>query len=158
MRLGGRTRSVPSGDAAVLSRISPADTGSSPWEAFDPREAMTMVKLIGCLKRKPGLTSQEFHRYWREEHYPLAKSVPEFFRYIRKYVQSHALEGPVAGLPGYESAFDGFAEIWFDSLDDMGRVFAESRYREIIRADEKKFLDLPNCKTAIVEELALYSR
>ena len=116
-----------------------------------------MIKLIGCLKRKPELTSQEFHRYWREEHWPLAKSVPEFFRYVRKYVQSHALEGPVPGLPAYEPAFDGFAEIWFDSIEDMGRAFAEPRYLEIIRPDEKRFLDLPNCKTALVEELALHS-
>ena len=113
-----------------------------------------MVKLIGCLKRKPGLSSQEFHRYWREEHWPLAKSIPEFFRYVRKYVQSHALEAPV---PGLEATFDGFAEIWFDSVEDLRRAFAEPRYLEIIRPDEKRFLDLPNCKTALVEELALYS-
>jgi len=23
-----------------------------------------MVKVIGCLKRKAGMTSEEFHRYW----------------------------------------------------------------------------------------------
>jgi uncharacterized protein (TIGR02118 family) len=112
-----------------------------------------MVKLVGCLKRKPGLSSQEFHRYWREEHFPLAKSVPEFFRYVRKYVQSHSLE-----TPEHEPAFDGFAEIWFDSVEDMSRAFAEPRYLEIIRPDEKHFLDLPNCKTAIVEEVPLHSR
>ena len=113
-----------------------------------------MVKLIGCLKRKPGLSPEEFHRYWREVHWPLAKSVPEFFRYVRKYVQSHALEAPV---PDLEAAFDGFAEIWFDSVEDLRRAFAEPRYLEIIRPDEKRFLDLPNCKTALVEELALHS-
>ena len=113
-----------------------------------------MVKLIGCLKRKPGMTSEEFHRYWKEEHAPLAKSIPEFFRYVRKYVQSHAVENPA---PGFKPAFDGFAEIWFDSLEDVGRAFAEPRYLEIIRPDEERFIDRPNCKTAIVQEVLMHS-
>jgi hypothetical protein len=51
-----------------------------------------MVKFIGCMKRKPGMTSEEFHRYWKDVHAPLAKGLHEFFRYVRKYVQSQTLE------------------------------------------------------------------
>jgi uncharacterized protein (TIGR02118 family) len=116
-----------------------------------------MVKFIGCLKRKPGMTPVEFHRYWKEEHGPLVKGVPEFVRYVRKYVQSHTLEGPVPGFPGFETPFDGFVEFWFDSLEDMGRAFAEPRYLEIIHPDEQQFLDLPNCKVAVVEEVVMHA-
>jgi uncharacterized protein (TIGR02118 family) len=114
-----------------------------------------MVKFIGCLKRIPGMTSEEFHRYWKEQHGPLVKSVPEFFRYVRKYVQSHTIEDPVPGFSDFEMAFDGFCELWFDSLEDVGRAFAAPRYLEIIRADEQQFLDLPNCKAAVVEEVLM---
>jgi len=116
-----------------------------------------MVKFIGCLKRKAGMTSEEFHRYWKEQHWPLAKSVPEFFRYVRKYVQSHTLADPAAGFSGFEAPFDGFAELWFDSLEDVGKAFAEPRYLEIIRPDELRFLDLPNCKVAVVEEVWMHA-
>jgi hypothetical protein len=54
----------------------------------------------------------------------------------------------VPGFPALAAAFDGFAEIWFDSLEDVGREFTEPRYLEIIRPDEERFIDLPNCKTA----------
>jgi len=48
-----------------------------------------MVKLVGCLRRKAGMSAEEFHRYWKNVHGPLVRSVPEFFRYVRKYVQGH---------------------------------------------------------------------
>ncbi len=116
-----------------------------------------MVKLIGCLKRKPGMTSEEFHRYWKETHGPLVQNVPEFWQYIRKYVQSHTLEGQVPGLSGFETSYDGFVELWFNSLDDVGRAFTAPRYLEIIRPDEEQFLDLPNCKGAVVEEVLIHA-
>ncbi len=116
-----------------------------------------MVKLIACLKRKPGMTLQEFHRYWKEEHGPLVKSVPEWFRYVQKLVQSHTIEGPVPGFPDLEAPFDGFAEIWFDSLEDVERAFTAPRYLEIIRPDEAHFLDIPNCKVAVVEEVLIHT-
>ena len=27
-----------------------------------------MIKLVFCLRRKPGMTREEFQRYWREQH------------------------------------------------------------------------------------------
>jgi len=115
-----------------------------------------MIKLVGMLKRKPGMTSEEFHRYWRERHAPFVQTIPEFTRYVRKYVQSHATADQ-ATVPGTNSAppFDGLAEIWFDSIDDVRNAFSEPRYVSEIRADELKFLDLPNCLSVIVEEIAM---
>ncbi len=115
-----------------------------------------MVKFIGFLKRKPGMTPEEFRRYWKEEHGPLVKGLPEFFRYVRRYVQSHPLENQGAGFSGIIAPFDGFAELWFDSLEDVGRAFAEPRYLEIIQPDEPKFLDLRNCRFAVVEEVSMH--
>ncbi|MGH7966785.1 MAG: EthD domain-containing protein [Candidatus Binatia bacterium] len=116
-----------------------------------------MVKLVGCLRRKPNMDAAEFQRYWKEVHGPLVKSVPEFFRYVRKYVQGHTLNDPVPGFPPQTSpSFDGIAELWFDSVAELGKAFAEPRYLEIIRPDELKFLDLSNCTIFVVEDVPMY--
>jgi uncharacterized protein (TIGR02118 family) len=103
----------------------------------DPRAfaaAKVVQKWSLAEDRKAGMRPEEFHRYWKEQNWPLAKSVPEFFRYVRKYVQSYTLADPAAGFSGFEVPFDGFAELWFDSLEDVGKAFAEPCYLEIIRA------------------------
>lgn len=50
-----------------------------------------MVKLIVCVKRKPGMSVQEFHDYWRTQHGPLVKRVPGCRKYIRKQAQCHTI-------------------------------------------------------------------
>jgi uncharacterized protein (TIGR02118 family) len=110
-----------------------------------------MIKLIICAKRKAGLTFEEFDRYWRERHGPLVRSVPEFARHVRKYVQCHLLKGAVPfGIPG---DYDGVAELWFDSVEDAAAAFREPKYLEIIRADEIKFVDGSRCISFATEEL-----
>ena len=52
-----------------------------------------MVKYIICATRKAGLSHEEFSAYWRNHHGPLVRSVPEFARYVRKYVQCHLVKG-----------------------------------------------------------------
>ncbi len=115
-----------------------------------------MVKFVGMLKRKPGMSAEEFHHYWRNVHAPFVMDVHEFARYVRKYVQSHAIgeQVTVAGAGG-APAFDGLAELWFDNPDDLRKAFTEPRYLSEIRADELKFLDLPNCVTLLVQEIPM---
>ena len=114
-----------------------------------------MVKVVVCLKRKAGMSSEDFHRHWREQHGPLFMGIPELSRNVKRYVQSHSIEGPLPGFGG-ESAFDGFAEMWFDSLDDVEKTFANPRYLDTIRPDEMKFLDLHKCRVSIVEETVMH--
>jgi len=110
-----------------------------------------MVKLIICASRKPGITREEFSAYWREKHGPLVKSVTEFARHVRKYVQCHLAENSVPfGIPGQ---YDGVAELWFDSVEEAHAAFREPKYLEIIRADELKFVDPRQCISFVTEEL-----
>ena len=85
-----------------------------------------MIKLTFCLRRRPDLSREEFQTYWRETHAPLVAERAEVLR-IRRYVQVHT----ATDLDGLHAAFqkrnddcpapyDGVAELWFDSLDDMG--------------------------------------
>jgi len=113
-----------------------------------------MVKLIVCAKRKPGITREEFGRYWRESHGPLVKSVSEFIRHVRKYVQCHIVNSAVP--LGTSSDYDGVAELWLDNLDELNKAFTEPRYLEIIRRDELKFADIANCVSIVTEELTIH--
>ena len=62
--------------------------------------------------------------------------------------------------PGYivPAAFDGFAEMWFDSFEEMGAAFRERSYLEHVRPDEQRFLDLAGCSVLVVEELVMHER
>lgn len=112
-----------------------------------------MVKYIICATRKAGMTREEFSAYWRNHHGPLVKSVPEFMRHVRKYVQCHIVDH---GVPlGAAGTYDGVAELWFDSPEDLVKAFNEPRYLEIIRPDELKFADPPRCMSFITEEVPI---
>ena len=116
-----------------------------------------MVKFVVCVRRKPGISEEEFHRYWRDTHGPLVRSVPEFMRHVRRYVQSHAVTDARSSFPaGGGPPFDGFAELWFDDVEAIRRAFAEPRYLEVIRPDEPKFADLERCLVTITEETVIH--
>jgi EthD domain len=67
-----------------------------------------MVKLIICAARKPGMSHEEFSTYWREKHGPLVRSVTEFSRHVRRYLQCHLAKTAVPfGIPG---DYDGVAD------------------------------------------------
>ena len=110
-----------------------------------------MVKYIICAARKAGMTHEEFSAYWRNHHGSVVKSVPEFTRHVRKYVQCH-LVGNIVPL-GAAGAYDGVAELWFDSVEELETAFNEPRYLEIIRPDELKFADLNKSISFITEEV-----
>ncbi len=117
-----------------------------------------MVKVSVMLKRKSGMSPEEFHRYWKDVHGPLVLGVTDLMRHFRKYVQCHAVPAALGDTPGAGSEFDGIAELWADSLDEVNRAFAEPRYLEVVRPDEYKFLDLPKCVFMVTDEVPMMQR
>ena len=91
------------------------------------------VKNIEFVTRKPGLGVDEFQRYWREVHGPLAAQIPM----IRRYVQSHTR--PSAYERGRTPAYDGVAITWFDDTQAMRASAATAQYARV-RADEPSFI------------------
>ncbi len=110
-----------------------------------------MIKLTIWAVRKEGWTHEEFDSYWGKQHAEVIKSVKEFNRHIRRYVQCHDVP---SDLPlGASGEFDGIAELWFDDVETMKTAFSEPRYLEIVREDELKFVDLEKCLSFVSEEL-----
>ena len=92
-----------------------------------------MVKLIYCISKKPELSVEDFQRYWRDTHGPIAAKIPG----LRRYVQCHtAPETYGARAPG----FDGAAELWFDDLDAMRAAMGSPEVQAALE-DEKNFID-----------------
>lgn len=94
-----------------------------------------MINGIALVVKKPGMPDDEFHRYWREVHGPIALRMKN----LRRYVQSHRLPQP---LPGFEQVpYDGIAEVWFDTLDELTGLPQNPDYANGAQADEPNFID-----------------
>ena len=105
-----------------------------------------MIKAIALAARKPGMSEADFHRYWREVHGPIAREIDT----LRRYVQCHRLPTPV---PGFDAVpYDGVADLWFDSLDDLRALPGNDSYVRGARADEPKFVDMSKLVFLATEE------
>lgn len=93
-----------------------------------PTDAIKSVELI---RRREDMTMEDFGRYWRERHGPLACTLP-FLRYEQNHL---AICGGSAG----DVPFDGAAITWFPDTDSMRATASLPAYRSV-RADEANFL------------------
>ena len=118
-----------------------------------------MIKLVFTIRRREGMTREEFQRYWREEHGPLVKRHAAALR-IRRYVQTHArdtdFDEAVSSSRGSElRVYDGVAELWWDSLDDLLFVLTSEAGQaagQALLEDEGRFIDLPRSPLWFGEE------
>jgi uncharacterized protein (TIGR02118 family) len=117
-----------------------------------------MVKLVFCLRRLPHVSREEFQRHWRDDHAPLVRAAAPALR-IRRYVQLHTIDTPLHdGLRrgrGGAAEYNGIAELWFDSLDDLVAAGGTPAGREAGRRlleDERRFIDLANSTLTLATE------
>ena len=78
-----------------------------------------MVKLVALLKRKPGISKEEFAQRWLMEHTKLSTKIPG----VLGYRINIATDRQPAGT-GSEPIYDGTAEMWWDSIEAMEAAFA----------------------------------
>ena len=105
-----------------------------------------MIKILGLLSRKDGITHDEFVRHWFDIHGPLAHAVPG----IRRYVQSHITgtrTRPDIAETGIE--VDGIAELWYDDLDSFERAAATPEMKALT---DDGALFIGQIKTYVIEE------
>jgi uncharacterized protein (TIGR02118 family) len=103
-----------------------------------------MVKAVYILYKRPDMDHQEFRRYWKDVHGPIAAKMPG----LRKYVQNHVLPGAVPG----QQPCDGIAELWFDSPEAMQAGLASPEGAATM-ADIPNFLDGARSGMIVVEEV-----
>ncbi len=117
-----------------------------------------MVKLTFCLRRRPELSREEFQRYWFDNHAPLVKKHAEALRIVR-YVQLHTLDheqnAALRASRGGPEEYDGVAELWWESFDELGAAVSTpegfAAGRELLE-DEQRFIDLATSPLWLGEE------
>ncbi len=81
-----------------------------------------MIKLTFCLRRLPHLSRAAFQTYWFETHAPLVaryRTVLRIKRYVQMHAGSAAMNAAIAASRQAPAMFDGVAELWWDSFDDI---------------------------------------
>ena len=105
-----------------------------------------MIKVVGLLTRKPGMSHEAFVRHWSDIHGPLAHAVPG----IRRYVQSHIVDTRTRpDIPETEVEIDGIAELWYDDLESLRRAAATP---EMNALTDDGALFIGQIKTYVIEE------
>ncbi|ALU91540.1 hypothetical protein Hrubri_4395 [Herbaspirillum rubrisubalbicans M1] len=112
-----------------------------------------MIKAMAAIRRKPGMTQQEYFRYIFDVHGALAKAKPLT---IRRYVQSHVFDGAygAAADPAYQIAFhrDSVTELYFDSVASMMQTFGDPYVGEVVGPDAVHFNDFPTALAMLAED------
>lgn len=106
-----------------------------------------MLTIQYCLRRKPGMSYEDFSAYWRGPHAQLVQSLAERLG-VARYVQHHAVLPDLAlqmqHMRGTGAPFDGVAAISFASAEALARGNTDPEAMEaqrLLAEDEAKFID-----------------
>ncbi len=112
-----------------------------------------MFKTVCLLKRRPGMSFEDFVAYYETYHRKIGERVlPTARRYMRRYL--HPVPNPLTGEVE-ELEYDVLTEIWFDSRDayeaGMAALAAPKTAAEIAE-DEEKLFDRSKNRFCTIEE------
>jgi uncharacterized protein (TIGR02118 family) len=117
-----------------------------------------MIKFVMCITRHPDMTRDEFKEYWINKHGPFFMANAGAMR-AKKYVQSQTVDTPLnEGLRrsrGMQPEYDGIAEVWFESEEELMEGMSSPEGEELSAAlleDEGNFIDHSKSSAFIVEE------
>jgi hypothetical protein len=120
------------------------------------------VKLILLLKRKPGLSREEFRDAYENRHRRLGmeKVGHLLTSYRRHYLGPGSTFAAAAPVPTDERApaavpYDVVTEMVFPdmaSLEECNRIVGEPTTRRMFSEDEESLFDRANCWTILTEE------
>jgi uncharacterized protein (TIGR02118 family) len=107
-----------------------------------------MIKFVFCLRRRSGLSLEEFQKYWLERHAPLVQQFAETIgckRYVQVHTTAPAFNAELRETRGAPEPYDGVAELWFDEREFVNPTLdmeAVKKASDLLIADEREFIDL----------------
>lgn len=119
-----------------------------------------MPRLLFCLRRRPEMSREAFTRYWNLEHAQLVQTHASTLR-IHRYAQLHSIDTPVGTVMrrarGAPEPFDGVAELWWRSPEDLEVDSPEVRAAAAeLLSDERRFIDLARSPLWFVEDHPIF--
>jgi len=90
-----------------------------------------MIKRISLLRRKAGMSREDFLAHWMGPHAEIVRQLPGL-RGLRFNV--------VDRWSPDEAGWDGVGEVWFDSAEAALAAFATEPYLAMLQADRPKFV------------------
>jgi uncharacterized protein (TIGR02118 family) len=113
----------------------------------------TYYKILLFLKRRPGMTVEEFKDYYENRHVPLcSKYTSALSRYIRRYLTPHP--NPDTGAKD-ELPYDVITEMWYEdeaAYRTAVEYLSTSIMPDEIVADEKNLFDRSKIRMATIVE------
>ncbi|WP_305984725.1 EthD domain-containing protein [Roseibium sp. MMSF_3544] len=117
-----------------------------------------MIKLIMCLTRRADLSREQFLDYWLNQHGPFFMENASKMR-TKRYLQDHTLDSPLNTMMrdsrGMMPEFDGVAEVWFDSEEDLVEAMSSAEgqaFSAALLKDEGNFVDHSRSSAFLVRE------
>jgi uncharacterized protein (TIGR02118 family) len=105
-------------------------------------EGGAVIKRVSMVRRREDLSHDEFVAYWLGPHADIAREMPGALAYVVNIARDPEAAG-----------WDGFAEVWFESIEAAEAAFASEPFASRIRADRPKFVGEQNI--FFVEEIAV---
>jgi len=108
-----------------------------------------MIKLTMLIRRKQGMTREQFREYYETRHIPLAEAhTPHLVGYKRNFIVNQ-----FAG----EDQFDCITEFWFDvkgNYADLRGTLFPPQVTAMMAEDEANFIDRSKSQLFLIEEHA----
>lgn len=103
-----------------------------------------MIKTVGLLKRRKGMSVEEFRDYYESKHRVIGEKYlgGHACKYMRRYLNPSS--DPAAATFGADGDFDAILEIWYPdatTADSVRKRLAEPEAAAEILADELKLFD-----------------
>ncbi|MDR1967781.1 MAG: EthD family reductase [Burkholderiaceae bacterium] len=118
------------------------------------------IKVVYCIRRRAGLSAEEFQRYWKEVHAPMLLERAASMR-LAAYVQTSPIKNiyseRVERPSVLEPPFDGIAELYWANEQDMRYGFESAEALALQRQlaqDEANFIDPARSARWIARETA----
>lgn len=107
-----------------------------------------MIKLLITLKRKEGMSHDEFVAYQRTVHRPIFLSIPETALYVKRFIVSY----PVPSEDYPDMAYDSVVEAWFESMEDLHSLYFSENFLTKVDPDHYNFIDMTAVGRIVSEE------
>ena len=118
-----------------------------------------MIKFVQCIRRKPGLTKQEFREHWVAygEKVKAVAAASDATRSVLSAALAVEQNLEIMQNRGTKAPYDGMVELWWERGNDVV-AFLESgagdKILDDLRQAQEAFMDLPNCTFFFASEEA----